>query len=260
MSLAISNRNGPQYDQDWVAIPFELLIGIFGELEPEDLIRSSEACQRWYRTSLNSDLYLNLAHRVKYFCCNCGPASFATDPKSKFIRYYTSLQALPHPKEKTHYQALRHFLSSEGVGDLNKVWNMIIPPIEKFQKSSSSILEAFPYQVHLATLTACVCAGALAFENPVENRLFALSCFHGDTETIKIVLADIQSKVTFQQKIKVLQCGILLGVEGKQPQVIRYMKSEGIVSVCRTIRSNCNVADFGLGGPYVEMSEFLLED
>ena len=213
----------------------------------------------WHTTSSRSHFYLNLAQRVKYFCCHTGSASFTADPKTLFIHYYYKLKALPLLHGKTRYQALRHFLSSQGLDDLKKVWNASLPSKEDLQKNSFSTLRSFSYHAHLATLIACVCAGALAFENPLENRVFALSCFQGDIETMKIVWSDIQSRIP-QRKLQVLQNGIFLALEGKQPQVIWYLKSEGNISVSRLLLSNYKRTDFVPGGPYVEMAEFLVED
>ncbi len=258
--FVVDNGSKSCVDQNfWVTtLPDELLVGIFGELEPEDLIRSSEVCLHWYKTSLSSHFYLNFAQRVKYFCCINGPADFTVDPKSLFIQHYSALQALPRSGQ-TRYQALRHLLSPDGLTDLKKIWDSLLPSIVDLRSNSLAILAAFPYQEHVAKLRACVSAGAFTIENPLENRVFCLSCFHGDIETASMVWGNIQLKIPPEKKNRVLQYGIIFAVEGKQPDIVRYLNSEGTVSVRNTILGNFNHADFESEGPYAAMAEFLID-
>ena len=176
MSLPGLIRSSVDHNDWGTKMPYELILLCFGELEPEGLIRSSEVCLCWHKAASKADFYLKFAQRVKYFCCENGLATFTVDPKSLFLKYYSAFKAgLPRLAGQTCYQSLQYYQSPAGFDDLKKIWDGVLPSAMDLQKNGSAFLATFPYQENVATLMACLSAGALTFKDPLKNRLYYLS-------------------------------------------------------------------------------------
>ena len=264
MSLfAISEGNRSRVEQNFGVsqFPDEVLVKFFELMEPEELVRCAGVCLHWHAVSSDARFYVQFAQQLRFFCRKEGAAYFKADPQSSFVQSYLTMRTLPRGVGESRFKAIRRYQSAEGKSALQTIWDSLLPTVEDFQKEERpTILRDFPYHINLSMLTACVGAGALEIENPVENRFYSLACFNGDVETVKRVLGEIHLKVTPDEKDGLLRCGILLAVEGRQPHMIRHLKNHWGASAREVLAFNFNLVDFAQNGPYADMAPFLEED
>lgn len=258
MSLYVSDKRNelPVVRNDWSKIQLDLLQEIFNRLTPESLAMCSGVCQYWNNVSSSAHFYFQWAAQVRFFCCPEGDTYFADKSKPRFIQHYSALHALPSVEGKTRFEALKYYQSEEGSKVLQKIWNEMLPSKEELKKNIVACLKAFDYQAKLPKLTACIYAGADVFEDPFENRLFAIGCFHGDTEMVERVV----KKISPELKLFVYIDGIIVAIEGHQPKVIEFLQNKWGRFPREIILNNYEPQWFEPGGPYADMASCLTED